>query len=183
MTIKARATIEDLYHVPENGKAELVDGEFVRMLPTGVRPGRAGGEIYFGLRLYERQVGGGIAFPDNVGFVVNLPHRQSVSPDAAWYAGTAQGMRFLNAPPTFAAEIRSENDYGDRADRDIADKRADYFAAGTLVLWDVDLLGEDVIKVYRSTAPDVPTIYRRGDIAEAEPAVPDWTLPVDDLFA
>ncbi len=24
--------------------------------------------------------------------------------------------------------------------------------------------------------------YRRGDIAEAELAVPGWTLPVDDLF-
>jgi len=28
-----------------------------------------------------------------------------------------------------------------------------------------------------------PTVYRRGQIAEAEPAVPGWTMPVDDLFA
>ena len=150
------------------------------MSPTGVRPGRAGGEIYFSLRLYERQFGGGVAFPDNVGFSVNLPNRELFSPDAAWYAGMATGMKFLNAPPTFAAEIRSENDYGPKADRDIADKRADYFAAGTLVVWDVDLLGEDVIKVYRANA--LPTIYRRGDIAEAEPAVPGWIFPVDELF-
>ena len=32
-------------------------------------------------------------------------------------------------------------------------KRADYFAAGTLVVWDVDLLSSDVVRVYRSTAP------------------------------
>ena len=59
---------------------------------------------------------------------------------------------------------------------------ADYFAAGTLVVWDVYLLSEDVVKVYRSTAPDSPTVYRRGDTAEAEPAVPGWRMAVDDLF-
>lgn len=47
---------------------------------------------------------------------------------------------------------------------------------------DVDLLSDDVVRVYRSTAPDTSTVYRRGDIAEAEPAVPGWTMPVDDLF-
>ena len=65
----------------------------------------------------------------------------------------------------------------------MARKRADYFAAGTLVVWDVDLIGADTVKVYRASDPAHPTIYRRGDIAEAEPAVPGWTMPVDDLFA
>ncbi len=27
-----------------------------------------------------------------------------------------------------------------------------------------------------------PTIYHRGEVAEAEPAVPGWTFPVDALF-
>jgi Uma2 family endonuclease len=61
-------------------------------------------------------------------------------------------------------------------------KRADYFAAGTLVVWDVDLLSDDVVHVYRASEPERPTIYRRGQIAEAEPAVPAWTMPVDELF-
>jgi hypothetical protein len=43
MSTKAKATIEDLYHVPENGKAEIVNGELVFMSPTGRTPGRAGG--------------------------------------------------------------------------------------------------------------------------------------------
>jgi Uma2 family endonuclease len=64
----------------------------------------------------------------------------------------------------------------------MAAKRADYFAAGTLVVWDVDLLSDDVVRVYRATAPTSPTIYHRGEIAEAEPALPGWTMPVDDLF-
>ncbi len=40
MITKTRATVEDLYRVPENGKAELVKGELVLMPATGARPGR-----------------------------------------------------------------------------------------------------------------------------------------------
>jgi len=50
------------------------------------------------------------------------------------------------------------------------------------VVWDVDLLGEEVVRVYRSREPRVPAVYRRGQVAEAEPAVPGWRLPVDELF-
>jgi hypothetical protein len=38
-----------------------------------------------------------------------------------------------------------------------------------------------VIRVYRQDDAD-PTVYRRGEIAEAEPAVPGWRFPVDELF-
>ena len=40
MLTNPKATIEDLYHVSENGKAELVDGELIRMAPTGFLPSR-----------------------------------------------------------------------------------------------------------------------------------------------
>jgi Uma2 family endonuclease len=78
--------------------------------------------------------------------------------------------------------VRSENDYGPSAEKELAAKRADYFAAGTQVIWDVDLLSVDVVRVYRAGATDDPAIYRRGETAGAEPAVPGWTMPVDDLF-
>ena len=61
-------------------------------------------------------------------------------------------------------------------------KRADYFKADTKVVWDVDLLSNDVVKVYRASDPNHPTVYRRGDVAEAEPAVPGWQMVVNDLF-
>ena len=91
-------------------------------------------------------------------------------------------MKFFEGAPVFAVEVRSENDYGRRAEREMAKKRADYFAAGTLVVWDLDLLSEDVVRVYRSGEPERAVIYRRGEIAEAEPAVPGWTMAVDELF-
>ena len=150
-------------------------------MPTGGKPGRASGNVFFSLRAYEKTVGGGSAFGDNIGFIVDLPNRQSFSPDAAWYTGEI-GMKFLSGAPAFAVEVRSESDYGAASERKLAGKRSDYFAAGTLVVWDVDLLSDEVLKVYRFTDPENAIVYRRGEIAEAEPAVPGWTMPVDDLF-
>jgi Uma2 family endonuclease len=182
MSTKTEATIEDLYRVPENGKAEIVDGELILMSPTGGVPGRAGGEIFIKLREYERRTKSGYAFPDNVGFVVNLPNRRSFSPDAAFYAGELRGGLFLDGAPVFAVEVRSDGDYGARAERMMAKKRADYFAAGTLVVWDVDVLREELIRSYSADEPERPRVFRRGEAADAEPALPGWSMPVDELF-
>jgi Uma2 family endonuclease len=179
---KPRAAIEDLYRVLEHGKAEIVGGEIVLMSPTGARPGRVSGEIYYSLRRHEEEAEEGYALPDNVSFIVHLPGRDSFSPDAAWYVGDVESMKFLEGAPLFAVEVRSESDYGPQAEREMAQKRADYFAAGTQVVWDVDPQGEDVIRKYTKTDPERPVIFRRGDFADAEPAVPGWRMAVDQLF-
>jgi Uma2 family endonuclease len=176
---KVEATIEDLYRI--EGKAELVDGEIVMMSPSGVLPGLAAVEVVMRLREFARRTGRGYAVGDNVGFAVDLPNRKSFCPDAAYFLGPAT-MKFADGAPTFAVEVRSEGDYGPAAEKEMAEKRVDYFAAGTLVVWDVDLLGDVVVRVYRAASPEQPTVYRRGQIAEAEPAVPGWTMAVDDLF-
>ncbi len=180
MSTKTEATIEDLYKI--DGKAEIINGEIILMSPTGGMPGYAGDEIFVSLHGYSKRTGKGRAVSDNKGFHVNLPHRKSFSPDAAFYTGDDPGMKYFEGAPVFAVEVRSEGDYGPKAEREMAKKRADYFAAGTRVVWDVDLLGEDVVRVYRASDPDTPKVYRRGETSEAEPAVPGWTMPVDDLF-
>ena len=182
MSTAITTTVEDLYHVPEDGKAEIVNGELVLMPPTGDVPSSAAGEIFVSLREYARRTKRGRAYTDNSGFIVNLPYRKSFSPDAAFYVGPRTGGRFLQGAPIFAVEVRSEGDYGPVAEQNIAAKRKDYFAASTLVVWDVDVLRDEVVKVYRAPDPDNPTVYHRGEVAEAEPALPGWTMPVDDLF-
>jgi len=173
------ATIEDLYREP--GKAELVNGRIVRMPSASGLHGYAGLQIAASLTAYARRMGVGHALGDNVGFIVNLPHRKSFCPDAAFHLGPLT-MEFIQGAPVFAVEVRSKSDYGPVAERRMAAKRADYFAAGTQVVWDVDLLGADVVRVHRASDPDRPRVYRRGDRAEAEPALPGWSIPVDELF-
>jgi len=170
--------IAELYKV--EGKAEIVDGRIIHMSPTGGKPGRAGYRICRSLEAFESRLGGYV-YPDNVAFLVDLPNRKSFAPDAA-FSHMAPDMEFVNGAPIFAVEVRSEGDYSPRAVRDMAAKRADYFAAGTKVVWDVDLLSDVVVSVYRAESPEQPTIYRRGEAAEAEPAVPGWKFPVDELF-
>lgn len=180
MTTRTRATFDDLMRVP--GKAEIVNGEIVLMAPTGDTPGVAGDEIYFSLRQHVGKTGKGLAISDNKAFRVDLPHRESFSPDAAYYIGPRGGMKFFPQPPVFAAEVRSEGDYGPAAERAMAEKRADYFAGGTLVVWDVDLRSADIVRKFTASNPENPTIFRRGEVADAEPAVPNWRMKVDDLF-
>jgi len=182
MSIKTHATIEDLYHVPENGKAEIVAGELRLMSPTGDLPGSAAFRIAVSLDTHARRTGVGRVYGDNVGFIVNLPNRRSFSPDAAFYVGPRSGGKFLEGAPVFAVEVRSESDYGPQAEQEMSAKRRDYFAAGTLVVWDVDVLKSETVRAYRGSDPDHPTVYGRGEVAEAEPAMPGWSVPVEDLF-
>jgi Uma2 family endonuclease len=63
----------------------------------------------------------------------------------------------------------------------MAAKRADYFAAGTRVVRDVDPAAETVA-VYRTDAPMQAVVNVQGDVLEAEPAMPDWRMAVAEMF-
>ncbi len=191
------ATIDDLYRV--EGKAELIDGRIVRYMPTGDLPSTVAFEIAVLLREYAKRTGVGRAYSDNVGYALRRPlknGRLSFSPDASYYVGPlpANRMRFIEGAPTFAVEVRSEGDYTPAAQREMAAKRADYFEAGTVVVWDVDPLVQ-TIACYR--APQLPlplgegrgegvspqpTIFQSGDTADAEPAVPGWRVSIGEIF-
>lgn len=181
--ISGRATLDDLARV--EGKAELVGGRIVYLMATGHYPNQVAGRIYIDLFGHARRTGRGEAYTDNMGYSVpELPSgRESFSPDVSYYAGhlPRKWMRFIPGSPTFGAEVRSENDYGEAAEAEMADKRADYFAAGTLVVWDVDPVAE-CVHVYRADKPTQPATARRGERVDAEPAVPGWQMAVDDIF-
>ncbi|HEV3144892.1 MAG TPA: Uma2 family endonuclease [Gemmataceae bacterium] len=184
MIVKAPATIDDLYKT--EGKAELIAGRIVPIMPTGRKHNRVSSRIFRSLDDYAIQCRIGEAYTDNMGFRIPiLPSgRESFSPDASYYNGVfpVDEWRFIDGPPTFAVEVRSEDDYGPAAELALAEKRGDYFQAGTLAVWDVDPANETVM-LYRAGDPANPIVFHRGDVAHAEPAVPGWTMSVDDVFA
>lgn len=177
------ATLDDLYRV--EGKAELIAGRIVPLMPTGRRPNRVAFRIARGLDDHAEATGIGEAYTDNMGFAVPelSSGRQTFSPDVSYYRGPfpPNPMRFIAGPPTFAVEVRSEGDAGPAAEAEMAAKRADYFEAGTLVVWDVDPVAERVL-VYRADAPERAEGFVRGSEVDAEPAVPGWRLAVDRIF-
>src|SRR5947209_8003522 len=107
-----RATLADLARTP--GKAELIGGRIVELMSTGRRPNRIAGRIFRRLDDHARASGIGEAYTDNMGFAVpELPsERESFSPDASYFVGPfpPDDMKFIEGPPTFAVEVRSEND-------------------------------------------------------------------------
>jgi Uma2 family endonuclease len=178
---RTAATLEDLARV--GGKAELIAGRIVRFMPTGFRPGQIGGRIYRSLDDHAARTGRGVALPDNVGFAVPTlsSGRQSFAPDASFFLGPlpADDMDFIPGPPTLAVEVRSK---GDQGEPEMAARRADYFEAGTEVVWDVDPRTR-LIHSFRADAPDDPETFGPGQVAHAEAAVPGWRLAADALFA
>lgn len=180
-----RATLGDL--MGTEGKAELINGRIVRDMATGAVPNRIAKRILLALDPFVVALGVGEVYTDSMGYAMNpqlTSGRQSFSPDVSYYAPplSASHASFINGPPTFAVEVRSENDFGPAKDRAYEAKRVDYFEAGTLVVWDVDYLAETVT-LYTASAPTTAVVFRRGDTAHAEPAVPGWRLSVDALFA
>ena len=179
-----RATLDDLYRT--RGKAELIGGRIVQFMPAGHLPSQVTGRICRSLDDHAQQSGKGEAYSSTMVFTIKelASGRESLSPDASFYDGPLPTnlMRFIEGPPNFAAEVRSEGDYTPAAESEMADKRADYFAAGTAVVWDVDPLAE-CIHVYKATDPNHPITYHRGQVAEAEPAVPGWRVAVDWIFS
>jgi Uma2 family endonuclease len=161
------ATIADLRRTKL--KAEIVNGELLVIGPSGGRAATAAGNIVFSLHLYER----GVRRP-RYDDVTRGVHRRSAAPPV-----DLSGRELVHGT---SVAVRDGIDHGDEAERRMAAKRADYFSAGTQVVWDVDVLTENLIRVYSADDPDHATVYRQGEIAEAEPAVPGWRFAVDELL-
>jgi len=179
-----RATPDDLMKV--DGKADLINGEIIQAMPSGNLPGIIAGRIYRKLADYVDDHDLGLVHHDGTSCLVPelSSGRESFVPDAAFYdqdPATAN-MKFVSGAPEFAVEVRSENDYGWSAERQMAAKRADYFEAGTKVVWDVDPI-DKVVRVYTATQPESAGVFGVGQEASAEAVLPGWKLSVAKLFA
>ena len=95
--VRAGATIDDLYRA--EGKAEIVNGELSTDVPRDLFPAGRGEPSTGASSPMRKKTGSGYAFPDNVGFIVNLPKRRSFSPDAAFHLGPLSGGKFLEGAP------------------------------------------------------------------------------------
>ena len=181
----APATLDDLMRY--DGKAELIDGKIVPEMPSGVLHARISTRILRHLGTHVVGLSVGEAFGDALGYAFDsrLPSgRQSISPDVSYYSVPLPDDQegFVQGAPTLAVEVRSEHDYGPKMNAEYEAKRKDYFYAGTLVVWDVDPRAKTVTK-YAAGDPLTPVEFAAGSVADAEPAVPGWTLAIDALFA
>lgn len=156
------------------GRAEIVSGAIRQFDFYTHKVSRARGAILVSLHQFLEDKRP-CAASSSLAFLVDLPHRGSFSPPVSVFDLPPAGMKFPVGAPMFAVEIET-------GEEDLAAKRADYFAAGTLVVWGVDLLSEEIVRSYTAQNPKAPQVFKRGQVANAQPAVAGWTMEVDRLF-
>lgn len=172
---------EFLHHPAAEGASELVNGEIVYMSPAGAVHHIIGGALFAQLWAYVEAHTLGDAFMDNVGYYLPIPGRTRDTvraPDVSFVAAgrlTTIPRGFLRLAPDLAAEVLSPENTA--ADMDA--RMADYFAAGTRLLWVIDP-DRRTVAVHSPNAP--ARWLAAADTLDGGDVVPGFVLPVAALF-
>ena len=155
-TIQQLVTAERLLTMPDDGfRYELVRGELRKMPPAGFQHGRIAMRVGRRLDEFAEETGLGWGLAADTGFILESGPDHVRAPDAAFVrqsrVDTATDTRgFFLGPPDIAFEVISPTDRY----TDVAEKVADYLAAGTLAVVVIDPRRRTV-QVHRPTAAPV----------------------------
>lgn len=159
---------------------ELDDGRLVLLMAP---PGDDHGSLQFRLGAHLFNQGEfknhGQGWTD-VGLILSRDPDRVLSPDVAFVASKSLPIRrssegYLETIPQLVVEIRSKNDSLPYVRR----KLDHYLKAGVEVVWLVDPQAKTVT-VHRGAEP--PIAYGVADVLELPGIIPDFSLPVADVF-
>ncbi len=179
---RSRMTAEELFDLPDDdGRSELVEGELVPMTPTGGRHGALAVRIG---RLLDEHVEAhdlGVCCGAETGFILKRDPDTVRAPDAAVVVAsripiTGIPATFWPFAPDLAVEVVSPSDRL----ADVHVKIAEYFAAGTRLVWLVEPETR-MVHVYRS-AREVEVVGTEQDLGGGD-VLPGLRCPVRRLFA
>jgi Uma2 family endonuclease len=175
------ATIGDVDRIEqkESRLFELYDGVLVEK-PVGYDESDLA--MYLGYVLNAHVIPrrlGKITGPDGM---LEIPKGQVRMPDVAFVSRRKLALSPKPRPrvprliPDLAVEVLSKSNTRE----ELARKRREYFAAGTLQVWQVDPK-KRTVDVF--TAPDTFTTFTQKDTLRCEPLIPGFALKLSDLFA
>jgi Uma2 family endonuclease len=173
---------EELFELPgDDYKYELVEGELIRMAPTGGEHGVL--TIRLGHLLYEHVTAHdlGIVCGAETGFVLRRTPDTVRAPDAAFIAKdhvptSGVPKTYWPFPPDLAVEVVSPSDRFD----DVQTKVNEYLTAGTRLVWVVNPTTRTIF-VYHS-ARDVRALGEEDEL-DGEEVIPGFRCPVRQIFA
>jgi Uma2 family endonuclease len=176
--LRTLVTAEQLLNLPDVDRAELVKGEIVEMSPVGLEHWDLVGRIVLlvGSFVTTNKLG---FFGTEGGFILGRDPDTVRAPDFSFVAahrlsGT-KGVGFGNIAPDLAVEVLSPND---RAS-EINAKIAEYFHAGTRLVWVVDPRTEQVL-VYHPSGQS--RVYTGDQEISGEDVLPGFSFRPADLF-
>jgi Uma2 family endonuclease len=175
---KRPLTVEEFWALPEGeGKRELVRGEVVEEMPSGVHGGIAA-EISYWLKAWLKQghegyVGVEVAFllarsPD----LLRLPDVCFVGPEKL-AGGIAE--KYWQIAPDLAIEVISPSETWDQ----VQEKVEEYLLAGTRMVWTVHSRTKRVV-VYTPDA--VARTYKAEETLELPELLPGFSCKVSAFF-
>jgi len=175
-----RHSAEELYDLPlDDVRVELVRGDLVCEPPAGFGHGVRASEVAYHLRRFLEGHPAGVVCGAETGFVLSRNPDTVRAPDAAFVSAERAGRladqeRFFEGPPDLAVEVRSPGDL----QREVAEKVADYLAAGTRLVWVIDPRRRTVT-VHRPGAD--ASILGPDESLDGGDVLPGFSLPVSRL--
>ena len=181
MTITDLITADELLQMKDDGfRYELVRGELIKMSPAGHQHGRIALNFTTPLDQFVRANQLGAVYAAETGFKLAADPDVVRAPDAAFIRrerveAVGRTAGFWPGAPDLAAEVVSPGD----TYAEVQDKVADWLDAGTRLVVVVNP-STQTVALYRSQS-DI-RILTMDDVLDGGEVVPNWTLPVRDIF-
>lgn len=174
-------TAEELFDLPNDDyKYELVEGELIRMAPTGGEHGVLTVRVAYVLHAYVQDNDLGIVCGAETGFILQRTPDIVRAPDAAFIAKaripeTGIPKTYWPFAPDLAVEVTSPSDRFSA----VQTKVAEYLSAGTRLVWVVEPATRTVY-VYRS--PHDVQALGEDDELSGEDVLPGFRCAARRLF-
>lgn len=175
-------TAEELIELPgDDYKYELVEGELIRMAPTGGEHGVLTINLGYLLYSHVKAQDLGIVCGAETGFVLRRTPDTVRAPDVSFVTKerippTGVPKTYWPFAPDLAVEVVSPSDRFD----EVQTKVAEYLTAGTHLVWVVDPATRTVF-IYRSLR-DVRALGEEDEI-EGEDVIPGFRCLVRQVFS
>jgi Uma2 family endonuclease len=165
----------------DHGRYALVKGELLHMTPAGFAHGAVVANLTGPLLQHVKAHRLGIVCGAETGFVLARDPDTVLAPDVAFVRreripASGAPATFWNGAPDLAVEVVSPGD----TRPEVASKVDTWLAAGALVVWVADPRDSSVTIHQQGRAPQRLTA---ADTLDGAPLLPDFRLPVPDVFA
>jgi Uma2 family endonuclease len=182
MAIQTRlVTSDDLLSMPDDGyRYELVKGELRKMSPSGHKHGQIAVRLTWRLAQHVEAQHLGVVYAAETGFRLATNPDTVRAPDVAFVrrerveaAGDVEG--FWPGAPDVAVEVLSPRD----TYTEVEEKVVEWLHGGTRLVIVIDPR-KRTVTVYRALN-DI-TILTEADVLDGDDVIPDWSMPIRELF-
>lgn len=178
--VETRVTGGELLAMGDIGPCELVEGEIIKMSPTGEKHGYVEFNLGGELRAFVRQHKLGRISGGETGIFTHRNPDTVRGADIVYISNERYAQRkssgFLDVAPELVVEIMSPDDRWS----DVTKKLEEYFSIGVRLVWVVDPESESVY-AYRS--PTDVRHFAKNDTLPGDDVLSGFGIAVEEIFA